>query len=45
MTIFTKSLGIFEFFFTEMSIEKSSMFHVTFVQIAYLDWLTGRHKG
>ena len=34
MTIFAKSLGIFDYFFTEMFIEWSSMFHATFVQIA-----------
>ena len=33
------------FFFTEMSIEKSSTFHMTFVQIGEFDWLLGRQKG
>ena len=33
LTIFAKSLGIFDFF-TEMFNEKSFMFHGTFVQIA-----------
>ena len=27
-----------EFFFTEMFIEYSSMFHITFVQIGVFDW-------
>ena len=30
---------------TEMFIEKSSMFHTTFVQIGEFDWLSARHKG
>ena len=42
---FSVSLGIFGFFFTEMFIEKSSMFHMTFVQIALFDWLLGPHQG
>ena len=33
------------FVFTEMFIEKSSMFHITFVQIGVFDWLSGRQKG
>ena len=41
---FSVSLGIFGFFFTEMFIEKSSMFHMTFVQIALFDWLLGPHQ-
>ena len=28
-----------------MIIEHSSTFHMTFVQIAEFDWLSGRHKG
>ena len=32
-------------FFTEMFIEKSSMIHTTFVQIALFNWLSGRHQG
>ena len=28
-----------------MFIEKSSTFHLTFVQIGEFDWLSGRHKG
>ena len=32
-------------FFTEMFIGSSSMFHITFVQIGVLDWLSGRQKG
>ena len=32
-------------FFTEMFIEKSSTFHITFVQIVVFDWLSGRQKG
>ena len=31
--------------FTEMFIEWSSMFHITFVQIVVFDWLSGRQKG
>ena len=34
-----------EFFFTEMFIEKSSMFCITYVQIGVFDWLSGRQKG
>ena len=29
---------------TEMFIEKSTMFHITFVQIGVFDWLSGRQK-
>ena len=36
---------IWNFFFTEMFIEKSSTFHMTFVQIGVFDWLSGRQKG
>ena len=36
---------IWIFFSTEMFIEKSSMFHTTFVQIALFDWLLGPHQG
>ena len=32
-------------FFTEMFIELSSTFHMTFVQIGEFDWLSGRQKG
>ena len=38
-------MEIFGFFFTEMFIEYSSMFHITFVQIGVFDWLSGRQKG
>ena len=34
-----------EKFFTEMFIELSSTFHMTFVQIGVFDWLSGRQKG
>ena len=34
-----------EFFFTEMFIEWSSTFHMTFVQIDVFDWLLGCQKG
>ena len=37
------SLGIVQFFFTEIFIEKSSMFHMTFVQIASFEWLLVQH--
>ena len=30
-----------DFFFTEMFIELSSTFHMTFVQIGIFDWLSG----
>ena len=33
------------FFFTEMFIEESSTFHMTFVQIGVFDWLSGGKKG
>ena len=36
---------ILNFFFTEMFIELSSTFHMTFVQIGEFDWLSGRQKG
>ena len=36
---------IMEFIFTEMFIEKSSTFHMAFVQIAEFDWLPGQLKG
>ena len=32
-------------FFTEMLIEWSSTFHMTFVQIGEFDWLSGGKKG
>ena len=38
-------MGIFGFFVTEMFIEKSSTFHMIFVQISEFDWLSGRQKG
>ena len=38
-------LDIWSFVFIEMFTEKSSMFHIEFVQIAELDWLPGQHKG
>ena len=34
-----------EFLFTEMFIELSSTFHITFVQIGVFDWLSWRQKG
>ena len=34
-----------DIFFTEMFIEYSSTFHMTFVQIGEFDWLSGRQKG
>ena len=37
-------MEIFGFFFTEMFIEKSTMFHITIVQIGVFDWLSGRQK-
>ena len=37
--------GYLDFFFTEMFIEYSSTFHMTFVQIGEFDWLSGRQKG
>ena len=42
---FSVLLGIFGYYFTEMLIEYSSMFHMTFVQIGEFDWLLGRQKG
>ena len=38
-------MEIFGFFFTEMIIEWSSTFHMTFVQIGVFDRLSGRQKG
>ena len=43
--IFFCLIGDIWIFFTEMFIEKSSMFHATFVQIALFDWLLGPHQG
>ena len=43
--MFSVSLGMFGFLFTEMFIELSSTFHTTFVQIGEFDWLSGRQKG
>ena len=37
--------GIIWNFFTEMFIELSSTFYMTFVQIGEFDWLLGRQKG
>ena len=34
-----------EFLFTEIFIELSSTFYITFVQIGVFDWLSGRQKG
>ena len=34
-----------EFVVTEVFIELSSTFHMTFVQIGVFDWLPGRQKG
>ena len=42
--IFSVSMGIFGFF-TEILIEKSSTFHITFVLIVEFDWLSGDKKG
>ena len=42
---FTSPSGYLEFIFTQMYIEESSMFHMSFVQIAEFDWLPGRQKG
>ena len=36
---------ILKIFFTEMFIELSSTFHMTFVQIGEFDWLSGWQKG
>ena len=38
-------MEIFGIFFTEMFIELSSAFHMTFVQIGVFDCLSGRQKG
>ena len=38
-------IGDILIFFTEMFIEKSSKFHMSFVQIGEFDWLSGRQKG
>ena len=38
-------IGDIWIFFTEMFIEKSSTFHMTFVQIGEFDWLLGGKKG
>ena len=43
--IFSVSVGIFGFLFTEMLIEYSSRFPNTFVQIAGFDWLPGQQKS
>ena len=42
---FLSQWGYLEFIFTEKFIEKSSMFHMAFVQIAEFDWLPGQQKG
>ena len=42
---FSVSLGIFGIFFTELFIEYSSTFRMTFVQIGEFDWLSGLLKG
>ena len=42
---FLSQWGYLEFIFTEMFIEKSSTFHMAFVQIAEFDWLPGQQKG
>ena len=42
---FLSHWGYLDFFFTEMFIEQSSTFHMTFFQIGELDWLFGRQKG
>ena len=38
-------LSQFGYLDTEMFIEYSSTFHMTFVQIGEFDWLSGRQKG
>ena len=38
-------MEIFGIFFTEMFIEYSFTFNMTFVQISVFDWLSGRQKG
>ena len=38
-------IGDIWIFLTEMLIELSSMFHMTFVQIGEFDWLSVRQKG
>ena len=43
--VFSVSTEIFGILFTEMFIKLSSTFHMTFVQIGVLDWLSGRQKG
>ena len=40
---FLSHWGYFDFF-TEMFIEQSSTFHMTFAQIGEFDWLSGRQK-
>ena len=42
---FLSQWGYLEFIFTKIFIELSSMFHMAFVQIAELNWLSGRQKG
>ena len=42
---FSVSLGIFGIFFYKDVIERSSTFHMTFVQIGEFDWLSARQKG
>ena len=42
--MFSVSMGIFGIYFTDMFIEKSSTFHMAFVQIAEFDLLPGRQK-
>ena len=42
---FLSHWGYLEFFFTEMFIEESPTFHMTFVQIGEFDWLSARQKG
>ena len=45
MAIFSVSMRIFDFVFTEMFIEYSSTFHTTFVQMGEFDCLSGQQKG
>ena len=45
LTISAVSLEIFDFFPTNMIIELSSTFHMTFAQTTEFDWLPGRQKG
>ena len=43
--VFCLDGDIWKQIFTEMFIELSSTFHMTFIQIDVFDWLSGRQKG